>query len=57
MTMAGIGLVLLGWLIGVEVAMFDRSEWLVAAVILVGMGWSPVLLFWWATRPRVTAEG
>jgi hypothetical protein len=54
--MAGIGLVVLGWLVALEVAVFDRSDWLLAIVILVVMGWVPAFLFWLATRPVVTAE-
>ena len=56
LTMAGYGLTVLGWLIGVEIAALVRSEWAVCVAILLGSGWVPVLFFWLATRPRVTAE-
>jgi hypothetical protein len=53
--MAGIGLVVLGWSVALEVAVFERSDWLLAIVILVG-GWVPAYLFWVTTRPVVIAE-
>jgi len=56
LTMAGFGLSLLGWLIGLELAALDRSEWAVGAVMLVVLGPMSVLFFWLALRPRVTAE-
>jgi hypothetical protein len=54
--MAGIGLVVLGWLVALEVALLESSDWLLAIVILVLMGWVPAFLFWLATRLRETAE-
>ena len=56
LTLAGIGLALLGWLGGVVVATLTVGRWPVAVVVLVAAGWHPVLSFWLATRRRVIAE-
>ena len=56
LTLAGFGLIFLGWVMAVEIAALDRRGWAVGAAILVATGWLPLLFFWMAMRPRVTAE-
>ena len=56
LTMAGLGLSLLGMFGYVVVAAFVRGLWPVAVAVLVLVGWQPILLFWWATRRHVAIE-
>lgn len=56
LTMAGIGLSLLGMSGAIVVAALAAGLWPVAVVVTVLFGWQPVLFFWLSTRPRVTTE-
>jgi hypothetical protein len=56
LTIAGFGLFLLGMFGAIVVSALAAGLWPVALAISVLFGWQPVLFFWWATRPRVTAE-
>jgi Flp pilus assembly protein TadB len=56
LTLAGIGLAVLGWIVAVVVAALAVDLWPVAVVVVVAVGWQPVLFFWLATRRRVTRE-
>jgi hypothetical protein len=56
LTMAGFGLFVLGMFGAIVVAAFAAGLWPVAVVVIVLLGWQPVIFFWWATRPRVGAE-
>lgn len=56
LTMAGIGLTFLGWLIGLEVAVLGQGNVVLGLVLLLVGGWVPAFLFWLATRPSITAE-
>ncbi len=56
LTIAGVGLFLLGTFGALLVTALLAGLWPVAVAVFVLMGWQPILFFWWATRPRVTAE-
>jgi hypothetical protein len=56
LTLAGFGLMFLGWWGAVLVAALTAGLWPVAVVVLVAGGWQPFLFFWLATRRRVTRE-
>jgi hypothetical protein len=56
LTLAGFGLFDLGLVGGAAVVALVSGVWAVALAVIVIGGWLPILLFWWATRPRVTAD-
>jgi hypothetical protein len=56
LTIAGIGLFLLGTFGAIVVASFAGGLWPLAVAVTVLFGWQPVLFFWWATHPRLTAK-
>jgi hypothetical protein len=56
LTMAGLGLFLLGMFGAIVVAALAGGLWPLALAVTVLLGWQPTLFFWWATRPRVTGE-
>jgi hypothetical protein len=56
LTLAGIGLTLLGWWGAAVVAALTAGLWPVAVVVALVAGWQPFLFFWLATRRRVTRE-
>jgi hypothetical protein len=56
LTMAGIGLFLLGTVGAIVVASFKGGLWPLAVAVTVLFGWQPVLFFWSATHLRVNAK-
>ena len=56
LSLAGIGLALFGWFGAVVVASLGVGLWPVALVVLILVGWQPILFFWLAARPSVTRE-
>jgi hypothetical protein len=53
---AGFGFFLLGMWGAAAMAAFMVGLWPLAIAVSVLFGWQPLLLFWLATRPRVTEE-
>ena len=55
LNLVGMGLIVLGWDLGLVLAALARSEWGVALLFIAAAAWLPVLLLWLAARLRVTA--
>ena len=53
LTMAGLGLIILGWLIGLEIDAVESVGWILAVAILPAFAF-PLVMFWMATRAQVT---
>ena len=56
LTLAGIGLALIGWFGAVVAAALTAGLWPVAVAVTVVFGWMPILFFWMATRRHVTRD-
>jgi hypothetical protein len=56
LSLAGFGLTLLGWFGAVVATALALGLWPLAAAVTVVFGWQPVLLFWLATRRRITID-
>jgi hypothetical protein len=56
LTMAGLGLFLLGMFGAIVLAVFAAGLWPLGLAVAALFGWLPVLFFWWATRDRVTGD-